>query len=79
MNEYIIHTKNKLAAQLKAARKICKMSQQQLSKKAGVSAPVIAVTECESTPFLPTIDELMRLANALGLMVDITLVEKNKD
>jgi transcriptional regulator with XRE-family HTH domain len=66
--------KNKLAAQIKAARKICKLSQQQLSKKSGVSSSIIAVTECETTTFLPTIDELMRLAEALGLTVDISLV-----
>lgn len=62
-----------LAQRLREARTRKKMTQEQLAKRAGIRQPGIA--RLESGRVLPHLDQLARIARALGLRLELHLVE----
>ena len=62
-----------LAQRLREARTRKKLTQEQLAKRAGTRQPNIA--RLESGRVLPHLDQLARIARALGLRLELTLVE----
>jgi ribosome-binding protein aMBF1 (putative translation factor) len=62
-----------LAQRLREARTSKKLTQEQLAKLAGTRQPNIA--RLESGRVLPHLDQLAKIARALGMRLELTLVE----
>ena len=61
---------------IKSYRKSNHITQQELAERAGLAQP--NVTRFESCKYNPTLDFIVRIANALDLDVEITLKEKTE-
>ncbi|MDD5949100.1 MAG: helix-turn-helix transcriptional regulator [Lachnospiraceae bacterium] len=65
---------SEIVGQLLELRKAKKMTQQQIADYTGIKRPNIA--RVEGQHYTPTLDVLIRIADSMGMRLDIRLVEK---
>ena len=70
-----IETRKQLIEQLIRYRKAKKITQADISESTGIQRPNIS--RLESGKYNPTLDMIVRVADSIGLEVEITLKEKN--
>ncbi len=70
-----IETRKKLIEQLIRYRKSKKITQADISDNTGIQRPNIS--RLESGKYNPTLDMIVRVADSIGLEVEINLKEKN--
>lgn len=70
-----LETRRKLIEQLIRYRKSKKITQADISEFTGIQRPNIS--RLESGKYNPTLDMIVRVADSIGLEVEITLKEKN--
>lgn len=71
-----VETRKKLIEQLVHYRKSKKITQADISDSTGIQRPNIS--RLESGKYNPTLDMIVRVADSIGLEVEINLKEKNK-
>jgi len=74
LNERQSEIKAKLMKEFVQLRKSKKMTQQALADKTGIARPNIA--RMENGTYNPTVDMMVRMADGLGMTIEINWVEK---
>ena len=76
LNERQSEIKAKLMKEFVELRKSKKMTQQALADKTGIARPNIA--RMENGSYNPTVDMMVRMADGLGMTIEINWVEKQE-
>jgi transcriptional regulator with XRE-family HTH domain len=74
LNERQSEIKAKLMKEFVQLRKSKKMTQQALADKTGIARPNIA--RMENGTYNPTVDMMVRMADGLGMTIEINWIEK---